>query len=61
MAVCGSERDRVGQVSSGDLGPRSRDRGCGCLDEGSGVFFLYLFFPCPVRDEAMGTSPEEGV
>lgn len=28
---------------------------------GVGFFFLCLFFPCPVRDEAMGTSPEEGV
>lgn len=59
MAVCGSERDRVSQVSSGDLGPRSRDRGCGCLDEGSGVFFP--LGTCFSRDEAMGTSPEEGV
>lgn len=43
-------------------GPRSRDRGYGCLGEGSGVIFpSSSFFPCPVRDEAMGTSPEEGV
>lgn len=37
-------------LSSGDwrdLGPRSRDRGYGCLGERSGVFFPLLVFPLP--------------
>lgn len=29
--------------------------------KGVGFFFPLLLFSCPVRDEAMGTSPEEGV
>lgn len=66
MVACGSEREWARSetplgawgglpagLSSGDwrdLGPRSRDRGCGCLGERSGVFFFPLLvfpLPCP--------------
>lgn len=44
------------------FGPKVKRPGLRLLGRAEwGFFSLCLFFPCPVRDEAMGTSPEEGV